>query len=45
MFEPLALVTAEAVEAGPGDVALDVACGTGILTRELSGRVGAGVAA
>lgn len=42
MFEPLALATAEAVEAGPGDRALDVACGTGILTRVLSGRVGAG---
>ena len=42
MFEPLALATAEAVEAGPGDRALDVACGTGILTRVLAGRVGAG---
>jgi ubiquinone/menaquinone biosynthesis C-methylase UbiE len=41
MFEPLALATAEAVEAGPGDGALDVACGTGILSRVLSARVGA----
>lgn len=41
MFAPLAERVAEMVEAGPGDRALDVACGTGALSRALAVRVGA----
>ena len=40
MFAPLAERVAELVEAGPGDRALDVACGTGALSRALAGRLG-----
>jgi len=39
MFGPLAEAVAGAVEAAPGDRALDVACGTGALTRLLAERV------
>lgn len=39
MFAPLAEAVAGAVEAGPGDRVLDVACGTGALTRLLGQRV------
>jgi ubiquinone/menaquinone biosynthesis C-methylase UbiE len=39
MFGPLAEAVAGAVEAAPGDRALDVACGTGALTRLLGERV------
>ncbi len=41
MFAPLAERVAEMVEAAPGDRALDVACGTGALSRVLAARVGA----
>jgi ubiquinone/menaquinone biosynthesis C-methylase UbiE len=40
MFAPLADRVAEMVEAGPGDRVLDVACGTGALSRALAHRVG-----
>lgn len=40
MFAPLAERVAEMVEAGPGDRVLDVACGTGALSRALAQRVG-----
>ena len=40
IFAPLAAAVADAVEAAPGDRALDVACGTGALTRVLAQRVG-----
>lgn len=40
MFAPLAERVAEMVEAGPGDRALDVACGTGALSRVLARLVG-----
>jgi SAM-dependent methyltransferase len=39
MFAPLASAVARAAEAAPGDRALDVACGTGALTRVLAERV------
>lgn len=39
MFGPLAEAVAGAVEAAPGDRALDVACGTGALSRLLAERV------
>ena len=39
MFVPLAGAVADSVEAAPGDRALDVACGTGALTRVLAERV------
>jgi ubiquinone/menaquinone biosynthesis C-methylase UbiE len=41
MFAPLAERVVEMVEAAPGDRALDVACGTGALSRALAERVGA----
>jgi ubiquinone/menaquinone biosynthesis C-methylase UbiE len=40
MFAPLAERVVEMVEAGPGDRVLDVACGTGALSRVLARRVG-----
>jgi ubiquinone/menaquinone biosynthesis C-methylase UbiE len=40
MFVPLAERMIEMAEVGEGDRALDVACGTGSLTRLLAGRVG-----
>ena len=40
MFGPWATVLAEFVEVGPGDRVLDVACGTGVVARELIGCVG-----
>src|SRR5262249_60858257 len=39
-FAPLAERVAELVEAGPGERALDVACGTGALSRALADRIG-----
>jgi len=39
-FAPLAERVAELVEVGPGDRALDVACGTGALSRVLADRIG-----
>jgi SAM-dependent methyltransferase len=42
MFAPLADRVCELVEAGPGDRALDVACGTGALTRALTRRADRG---
>src|SRR5205807_2501659 len=42
MFGPLAEAVAGAVEAASGDRALDVACGTGALTRLLAERVMSG---
>lgn len=41
-FTPLAERVSELVEARPGDRALDVACGTGALSRALAVRVGSG---
>jgi SAM-dependent methyltransferase len=40
VFARLAERVSELVEAGPGDRALDVACGTGALSRALADRVG-----
>lgn len=40
LFRPWAVRVADGVRARSGDRALDVACGTGVLTRELLGRVG-----
>jgi ubiquinone/menaquinone biosynthesis C-methylase UbiE len=40
MFSVLAEAVADAVEPAAGDRALDLACGTGALTRILAGRVG-----
>jgi ubiquinone/menaquinone biosynthesis C-methylase UbiE len=41
IFGAWAPVLADFVEVAPGERALDVACGTGIVARELVGRVGA----
>src|SRR5262249_13705914 len=40
MFGVLAEAVADAAEPMPGDRALDLACGTGALTRIMAGRVG-----
>jgi ubiquinone/menaquinone biosynthesis C-methylase UbiE len=42
MFAPLAEAVADAVEVDVGERALDVACGTGVLTRAIASRTGAG---
>ena len=42
LFLSWAPVVADAASVGAGDHVLDVACGTGVLTRELSKRVGPG---
>jgi SAM-dependent methyltransferase len=41
MFTPLAEAVAAAADVAPGERVLDVACGTGVLTRSLALRVGA----
>jgi len=41
LFGPWAPRVTEATHAGPGDRALDVACGTGVLARSLFARTGA----
>ena len=40
LFRQWAPVVADAAGVNPGDHVLDVACGTGVLTREIAGRVG-----
>src|SRR5690606_15109530 len=40
LFGPWAPRVADAAHAGPGDRALDVACGTGVLARSLFTRAG-----
>ena len=42
MFVPLAEAVADAVEVSSGERALDVACGTGVLTRTIASRSGTG---
>lgn len=42
VFAPLARMTFEAVDLGPDDVILDVACGTGIVARMARQRLGPG---
>ncbi len=41
LFLPFAPIVADAAAIGPGQRALDVACGTGALTRTVAARVGA----
>jgi ubiquinone/menaquinone biosynthesis C-methylase UbiE len=40
IFEPLARLTVEAAQVEPGQRALDLACGTGVVTRLLAPRLG-----
>lgn len=40
LFQPWAYGVADAAAVQPGDHALDVACGTGVLAREMAARVG-----
>lgn len=39
LFEPWARIVADVADPGPGEQALDIACGTGVLAREMAKRV------